>query len=217
MYILVVGCGRLGSELAKVLADEGHDVVVIDSKQEAFRRLGHTFNGMVEAGNGFNCEVLEDAGIKEANAVAAVTDDDNINIIVVQIAKEIYNVPITLARVYDPEKAKTYSQLGIDIISTTTVITRLFRDRLIEGELEKHLKAYRNRVEIHKVEVHGALAGKTIRGISQPGLFSVISIIRKDQLSLPMPEDSLMEGDVLVCLGSFEGRDKIMNILKGAH
>ncbi len=213
MYILIIGCGRLGSELAVMLADEGHDVVVIDSRQQAFQRLGHTFNGMVVLGNGFNCEVLEEAGIKQAQAVAAVTDEDNINIITVQIAKQIYNVPIAIARIYDPKKANTYNQLGLDIVSSTTVIARMFRDRFIELRLEKSFESYGNRVEIYKRIVKGHLAGQKVQEISHPGLFTLITLDRKGRIILPKPDDVLTEGDIIMGVGLVESRERIENML----
>jgi len=215
MYTLIVGCGRMGSELAIMLAGEGHDVVVIDKHTQAFRRLGPAFNGMTIAGNGFNCEVLEGAGIKQANALAAVTNEDNTNIIAVQIAKQIYNVPMAVARVYDPKKAATYNSLGLEIISSTMTIARMIRDRFLESRVEEFMTPHQDRIELHTIEVKGSLVGMAARDLNRPGLFTVITVHTKGRMTLPLPDYALEEGDKVTGVGLVEGRDAIHNLLWG--
>lgn len=215
MYILIIGCGRMGSELAIMLSDEGHDVVVIDKDSQAFSRLGPAFNGMTVTGNGFNCEVLESAGIQQAHALAAVTDEDNINIIAVQIAKQIYHVPNAMARVYDPRKAATYNHLGLEIISSTTVIARMFRDRFLERSIEEHLAPYQDRVELYTMEVKGALVGKRIKDINRSGLFSVFLVNTKGRMTLPSSDDVLMDKDTIMGVGLVEKKEEIHKLLWG--
>ncbi|MGA1843286.1 MAG: potassium channel family protein [bacterium] len=215
MYTLIVGCGRMGSELAIMLSGEGHDVVVIDKSAQAFRRLGPAFNGMTVTGNGFNGEVLESAGIKQANALAAVTNDDNTNIIAVQIAKQIYTVPMAVARVYDPKKAATYHHLGLEIISSTMVISRMIRDRFLENRVEEFLTPRQDRVEFHTIEVKGALVGRPAGDLNRPGLFTVITVQTRGRMTLPLPDYTLEEGDEVMGVGLVEGRDAIHNLLWG--
>src|SRR5512137_670918 len=105
MFTIIVGCGRVGSELAKLLSSEGHDVVIIDKNESSFSRLGATFNGMVLVGNGFDLELLKRAGIEKADAFCAVTNGDNTNLVSAQVAKKIFSVPKVFARVYDPQRA----------------------------------------------------------------------------------------------------------------
>ncbi|MGA1840232.1 MAG: potassium channel family protein [bacterium] len=213
MYFLIIGCGRLGAELAFKLSDEGHDVVVIDKDNKAFNRLGSSFNGMTITGNGFDCEVLENAGIKQADALAAVTNEDNTNIIAVQIAKQIYQVPNVLARVYDPKKANTYNKLGLEIIGSTTVLARMFRDRFIENNIEKTIAPYHGRIELYNLEVKRPLAGKLVKDLNEPGLFILFMVITKGQMILPLPDYALMEGDKIIGVGTVEGREKIHAML----
>ena len=213
MYIIIIGCGRMGSELAIMLSDEGHDVVVIDKDARAFQRLGPAFNGMMMTGNGFNCDVLEKAGIKEAHALAAVTDEDNTNIIAVQIAKQIYHVPNAMARVYDPKKAATYKHLGLEIISSTTVIARMFRDRFLETRIEDYLSPHQDRVELYTVDVTGPLVGKKVKDLSRPGIFNTISVNTKGRMTLPTPEYQFIEGDIIFGVGLVEGREEIQKLL----
>ena len=213
MYIIIIGCGRMGSELAIMLSDEGHDIVIIDKDSHAFQRLGPAFNGLRMTGNGFDCDVLEKAGIKEAHALAAVTDEDNTNIIAVQIAKQIYGVPNAMARVYDPKKAATYKDLGLEIISSTAVIARMFRDRFLESWIQDYMSPHQDRVELYRVEIKGALIGKKIKDFNRPGLFIPISVITKGRMTLPARDYEFMEDDTILGIGLKEGREEIQKLL----
>ncbi len=132
MHIIIVGCGRVGSQLAQMLAAEGHDIVIIDKNPKAFKRLGSAFNGVTITGVGFDPDVLKRAGIEKADAVCAVTNGDNTNIMVGQIAKRIHNVPKVIARIYDPERAHIYKNFGLDTICTTTIGANLIKNKILK-------------------------------------------------------------------------------------
>src|SRR6266480_1271130 len=121
MKIVILGCGRVGSTLATMLDHTGHTVSVIDFSSEAFQRLSPDFGGETIAGNGVDEEVLIRAGIKEADAFAAVTNGDNRNIMASQIAKEIFRVKKVVCRIYDPIRQSTYSELGLEGICPTAI------------------------------------------------------------------------------------------------
>ena len=133
MRVVILGCGRVGSGMARSLAAQGHHVTVIDKDPDAFRRLGESFAGDVVRGLGIDADVLEEAGIRSADAFLAVTSGDNSNVMAAQMAKELYTVPKVLCRVYDPVRAHAYHQLGIQTICPTTVSLELFR-RYLFGE-----------------------------------------------------------------------------------
>ncbi len=132
MHVIIVGCGRVGSQLAQILSTEGHNVVIIDKKAESFKRLGTDFNGIAITGIGFDPDILKRAGIERADALAAVTNGDNSNIMVSQIAKKIYNVPRVLTRIYDPLRADIYKKFGLNTISTTTIVAQIFRSAILK-------------------------------------------------------------------------------------
>jgi trk system potassium uptake protein TrkA len=132
MHIIIVGCGRVGSQLAQILSSEGHNVVIIDKNPSAFKRLGTDFNGITIAGVGFDPEILKRAGIERADALAAVTNGDNSNIMVSQIAKKMYNVPRVITRIYDPLRADIYKKFGLNTIGTTTIVAQIFRSALLK-------------------------------------------------------------------------------------
>lgn len=125
MNIVILGCGRVGAMLASMMDRAGHKVSVIDYSNEAFRRLDSTFNGRTVIGNGVDEEVLIRAGIKDADAFAAVTNGDNRNIMASQIAKEIFHVKKVVCRIYDPIRESTYNELGLETVCPTIVGAQL--------------------------------------------------------------------------------------------
>lgn len=132
MNVIILGCGRVGSTLARRLYHDGHNVTVIDLTSEAFRRLGSKFRGQRVVGNGLDRDVLERAGIKSCDVFVSVTQGDNRNIMSAQIAKHIYKVERVLTRINDPIRADAYRQMGIITICSPTIISGLVRDFLTE-------------------------------------------------------------------------------------
>ncbi len=115
-YTIIIGCGRLGATLANRLSDEGYDVLIIDRKKESFRKLSPSFGGIALAGDATNIAVLHESEIEKATVVISVTDSDNTNIMIAQIAKEIFNKEDVIARLYDPELKCICQEYGIDTI-----------------------------------------------------------------------------------------------------
>jgi len=192
-----VGCGRVGSELAKLLSAEGHNVVVIDNNPVAFDRLGGTFNGLTLLGNGFSLSLLKQAGIEKADAFCAVTDGDNTNLVSAQAAKKIFKVPKVIARVYDPQRAHIYKALGLDIISGTMLFAAMLRDKIIESRFSSYLIETKE-LGVIEIEVKNNLVGKTIQDINMPGEFLVVAIRRLQDVIIPGPSATLKEKDVLM-------------------
>jgi trk system potassium uptake protein TrkA len=197
MYVIIVGCGRVGSELAKLLSNEGHNVVVIDKSQDSFERLGGTFNGLTKVGNGFDLELLKQAGIAKADAFCAVTNGDNTNLISAQVAKKIFNVPKVFARVYDPQRAHIYAALGLDIISGTMLFAAMLRDKIIESRFSSYLIETKE-LGVIEVEVKNNLVGKTVQEVNMPGEFIVTAIRRLQGDIIPEPTTVLKNKDVLM-------------------
>ena len=119
MQVIIVGCGRVGASTAAELARGGHSVVVIDRNPDAFRLLPGNFSGRTLVGTGFDREVLESAGIREADALVASTSGDNTNAIAARIAKEVYRVPDVVARIFDPQRADIYRRYGVQAFAPT--------------------------------------------------------------------------------------------------
>src|SRR5947209_1133821 len=134
MHVVVVGCGRVGSELAAELEAQGHTVAVIDKNRNAFRRLPERFTGRAVLGFGFDRDHLEQAGIRDAQALAAVTSGDNSNILTARIARETYEIEHVVARIYDPRRALIYQRLGIPTVATVSWTTDQVLRRLLPEE-----------------------------------------------------------------------------------
>jgi trk system potassium uptake protein len=197
MYVIIVGCGRVGSELAKLLSGEGHDVVVIDKTQEALKRLGDTFNGLTMVGNGFDLALLKQVGVEKADAFCAVTDGDNTNLISAQVAKKIFNVPKVFARVYDPQRAHIYAALGLDIISGTMLFSAMLRDKIIESRFSSYLIESKD-LGVLEIEIKNELVGKTIQDINIPGDFIVVALRRMQGVIIPESKTILKNKDILM-------------------
>lgn len=197
MYVIIAGCGRVGSELAKLLSNEGHNVVVIDKNPVSFDRLGGTFNGLTMVGNSFDLKLLKQVGIEKADAFCAVTNGDNTNLISAQVAKKIFKVPKVLARVYDPQRAHIYTALGLDIISGTILFAAMLRDKVIESRFSSYLIETKD-LGVIEIEVKNSLVGKTIQEINIPSEFLVVAIRRMQGVVIPEPETVLKEKDVLM-------------------
>ena len=128
MKAIIVGCGRVGSTLARMFAESGADVTIIDLTSDSFRRLGKKFRGARVVGTGTDMAVLERAGIKESDVFVAVTDGDNRNLMATQIAKTVFDVPLVMTRVYDPARADAYREMGIHTLCTTSIAANLMFD-----------------------------------------------------------------------------------------
>lgn len=130
MKVVIMGCGRVGARLASLLEQDGHTVTIIDNDSYSFRRLDPNFKGTALMGNGVDEEVLRKAGIEEADAFVALTQGDNRNIMATQIAKNIFNVPRPVCRIYDPLRRDMYEELGLEVISPTTIFAQILREKL---------------------------------------------------------------------------------------
>ena len=131
-YIIIVGCGRLGANLANTLSDDDGNVLIMDTSKDSFRRLASNFGGLTMVGNGTDLEDLKNAQIQKAAAVVAVTNDDNTNIMIVQLAREMFHVERAIARLYDPERESVYQELGIGTICPA-ILSAKEVDKLLEN------------------------------------------------------------------------------------
>lgn len=134
MNFVILGCGRVGSRMATLLDSKGHNVSIIDKSSDAFKRLPANFRGLAVVGVGIDEDVLKSAGIEEADVFAAVTNGDNTNIMASQVAKEIFNVPRVIARIYDPIREDTYHALGLETICPTTLISNQIINNVLPAE-----------------------------------------------------------------------------------
>ncbi len=130
MKVVIMGCGRVGAQLAGLLDADGHQVTILDTNSYSFRRLPPGFKGTALVGNGIDEESLRKAGIEEADVFVALTQGDNRNIMATQIVKHIFNVPRVVCRIYDPLRQELYSTLGLETFSPTTIFAQLLKEKL---------------------------------------------------------------------------------------
>lgn len=208
MYVIIVGCGRVGSELARLLSSEGHNVAVIDKNRAAFDRLGPTFNGLTVAGNGFNLDLLKQIEADKAAAFCAVTNGDNTNLISAQVAKKIFKIPKVIARVYDPQRAHIYTALGLDIISGTILFASMLRDKIIESRFSSYLIESKE-LGLLELDVTVDLVNKTVADINIPGVLLVAALRRVEGVSIVEPKTVLRERDVLMAVVKVTELDNI--------
>lgn len=213
MNVIIVGCGRVGSELALLLSREGNNVAVVDNNKTSFHRLGGTFNGLCVTGNGFDLEVLRRAGVESADAFVVVTNGDNTNIMASQVAKKIFNVPKVIARVYDPRRADIYKRFGLEIISGTTLLASMIRDKLIESRFSGFFIETRG-MGIIEINVTEDFVGKTVSDLNRPDEFLIATIIKKNNPVIPSPMTRLELGDVLIGIVRTESVKKIKSMFK---
>lgn len=214
MYIVIVGCSRVGAELAKLLSLEGNDVVVVDKNEGAFSHLGEAFNGLIVKGNGVSIRTLQEAGIKKTDIFCSLTNSDNINIMASQVAKVIFNVPRVISRIYDPSKAVIYKKLGLDILSETTLFSSMIRDKIIDKMLSSYL-IETNRLGVLEIPLPAKFIGKTVEEINIPGKFIISAIRRFEQPpSIPTPKTLLEKGDILVAVVEMKSLHKTKKVFQ---
>ncbi|MBM4447952.1 MAG: TrkA family potassium uptake protein [Chloroflexi bacterium] len=130
MKILIMGCGRVGAQIAALLEQDGHDITILDIDAYSFRRLPPDFKGTALLGNGMDGDVLKRAGIEEADVFIAMTQGDNRNVMAAQIAKHIFHVPRVISRIYDPLRQEMYDTLGLEAFSPTAIFAELVREKV---------------------------------------------------------------------------------------
>ena len=197
MRVIIMGCGRVGEQLARLMSDEGHDVAVIDYSDVALARLGPDFKGRRVRGVGFDREVLLRAGIESADGFAATSSSDNVNAVAARIARTLFHVPRVVARLFDPERAEVYKRLGLATISSTTWGAERIRELLTHADLDAVRSFGAGEVQLLEIEVPSALVGRSVRDLSVPSEVSVIAITRDGRALLPMMGTAFRVGDIV--------------------
>lgn len=214
MHIVVVGCGRVGSGLAIDLAEAGHSVAIIDRDPSALaRRLPEGFSGTAIEGSGFDRDVLDDAGISEADALVAVTSGDNTNILAARIARETYDVENVVARIYDPRRAMLYQRLGIPTVATVSwTIDQVMRKLLPESTAPEWVDPAGS-LQLVQRPVTTPWAGKRVAQLNDQGDFRVVAVNR-DAASILATDDLIMqEDDVLFLMVARAAETELNDVL----
>jgi trk system potassium uptake protein len=215
-----MGCGRVGSELSLQLVDGGHDVIVIDKNPIAFVRYPPGDRAHTMVGLGFDRDVLEEAGIKEADAFVAVSSGDNSNIVSARVALEQYHVPKVIARIYDPRRAEIYERLNIPTVATTTWGVKQIQLMLFHDRQEVRESLGGGDLVRLRVPVPHHLVGKTASAVNVDGKLLVAGVSRGGGGFIPTEESTFQEGDYLAVIIAKDGidlLDEIMAAPSGEH
>ena len=209
MHVVVVGCGRVGSGLARMLEETGHTVAIVDRQEKAFRRLPEGFAGRKVVGVGFDRDRLTEAGIEEAGALAAVTNGDNSNILVARIARETYGIDKVVARIYDPRRAAIYERVGIATIATVQWATERVLRRIVPDSGDVEWIDPTARVVLVERLAPAALVGRKLAELEDTGLARAVAVSRLGVSQVPTPSLIVQEGDVLYLAVPGDGVDKL--------
>ncbi|MCK4267686.1 MAG: TrkA family potassium uptake protein [Actinomycetia bacterium] len=198
VYVVVVGCGRVGSQLATFLSEEGHDVAIIDRNVDAFKRLGSTFNGLSIEGLGFDKDILVEAGIEKTDVFAAVTDLDNTNMMAVEVATKIFDVPRAIARLYNPTRSLTYEKLGLEYICGTVMLAEKMLETIIAPNID--ILATVGNFYIIRVLANESFVGKTISQVDRENDAKIITIVRRMKNVFCEPTTEIKRNDQLIMI-----------------
>jgi trk system potassium uptake protein TrkA len=183
--------------LANALSAERHEVVIIDRSPLSFGRLSRDFSGRMLTGVGFDREILQKADIEGADALAATTDSDNVNIVVAVAAKETFKVPHVVARIYNPQAAEIYRREGIPTVTPTLMAANTMKTMISHPRLAKLATCGSGEVEFITIQVPKSLAGRTVQDLIIPGESLVSALVRRGQASIPSPDTCLEAEDEL--------------------
>jgi trk system potassium uptake protein TrkA len=213
MHVVIVGCGRVGSTLARQLVAQNHSVTVVDRKKSAFQRLGADFTGRTLAGIGFDRDVLVEAGIQEAGAVAAVTNGDNSNILVARVARENFRIERVVARIYDPKRAEVYQRLGIATVATVTWTSERVMRRILPEESGIEWVDPSAKVTMVERELPSRLVGKRYVALEVPGRARIVAVSRLGAAMIPSDDLVGQEGDIVHIAVATADVNDVLNIL----
>lgn len=200
MYCVIVGCGLVGSRVAAMLSHNSHNVAIIDKNSDAFSNLPPEFDGTTIQGVGFDETVLKSAGIMQADVFAALTDDDNINIMSSAVAKSIFKVKRVITRVFNPERERTFRALGLEIVSPTLLGAEQVYSRFIMGENKAHLYLAENNFELFEHLYEPLGKAEKVQDIEINHEIRVVALIRNNQVLIPAESDILKKGDRIITI-----------------
>ena len=210
MHVVIMGCGRVGSALAKGLERYGHSVAIIDSDAGAFRRLHAGFAGLQVTGIGFDRDTLVEAGIERANAFAAVSSGDNSNIIAARVARETFGVENVVARIYDARRAEVYQKLGIPSVATVRWTADQVLRRMLPEGLVSQWRDPSGQVMLAEVAYSPHWVGRRLTDLERAAETRVALVTRLGEGRLPTPDTVVQEGDLVHVLMTDEQREHVL-------
>ncbi len=217
MRVIVVGCGRVGSELAFRLFEKGHKVTVIDTQLASFENLDSRFRGRTVEGEALNEDVLQRAGIEQADAIAVVTSSDTLNTVVAHIARAVFQVPNIVARNYDPNWRKLHEVFDLQVVSTSSWGAQRIEELLYHQEMRTVFSAGNGEVEIYEFTVPEAWDNHPLIDLIGTEECTPVAITRSGKALLPGINEIVKEGDAILVSATFVGTKKIRELLSSVQ
>lgn len=217
MYIVINGGGKVGSFLAKILSEKGHNVVLIERREDICRIIAAELpQVLVIQGDGCDVRFQEDAGCAHADVFASVTGDDDDNLVACQVAKARFNVSRTVARVNNPKNEPIFHEMGIEAISSTTIISHLIEEEATIGDIITLYTLKKGKlalVEVDLPEEYCKVCDKKIEELGLPEDCVIVTLIRDDEVLIPTGTTELQAGDTIIALTSIEREKELKEIL----
>ncbi|MDR0346791.1 MAG: TrkA family potassium uptake protein [Coriobacteriales bacterium] len=218
MNIIIVGCGRVGSQLAMLFSNRRDDVAIIDLSAESFASLGRNFEGRTIVGVGFDEDVLRKAGVEECDVLVAATDKDNTNLMISEVGRKIFSVPHVLARLYNPNRESAYLQLGLDHVCGTVLVAEEMYSKVVAGH-SGHIDTFGN-FEVLRFALDLSASGREAIRVSELERDHEIRIVafeRRDtgQSSIPSEESVLRAGDIVLACVRVDLIDRLKQYMGG--
>jgi len=218
MYIVLIGAGRIGFNLAQKLIQDKHTVTVIEKDKARAEGISQNIDAMVINGDGCEPRYLEDAEVGRADVVAAVTADDEDNLVICQLAKEVFGVKRTVARVNNPKNEHIFTALGVDVpVNATTIIAKIIEEEASFEDFINLMTFKRGKLALVRVDITSGspVIDKSIKEITLPENSVFVSIVRGESIIVPKGETVLMKGDDVIALTTIENEQQLLNALVG--
>ncbi|MGB8649914.1 MAG: TrkA family potassium uptake protein [Mycobacteriales bacterium] len=212
MHVVIMGCGRVGSQLAKSLEGAGHSVAIVDRDASAFRRLSTDFSGLRVTGIGFDRDTLMEAGIERAEAFAAVSSGDNSNIIAARVARETFGVENVVARIYDPRRAEVYQKLGIPTVATVRWTADQVIRRLLPSGMLSEWRDPSGNVVLAEIAVSPAWVGHKVSTLEEESRARVALLTRFGEGILPERGTVVQDGDLVHVTMRWDDREHVERV-----
>jgi trk system potassium uptake protein TrkA len=218
MYIIIVGAGKVGYFLAKRLCASKHSVSIVDRDKGVCEEIAKELEALVIQGDGCDPRILEEAGVARADVVAAVTGDDEDNLIVCQLAKEKFGIQRTVGRVNNPDNEHTFSELGIDVpVDSTKIIAKIIEEEVSFSDFVNLMSFKRGKLAIVRVDLpqDSPVINKKVKDIQLPPDSVLVSIVRGEEVIVPKGDTVLKAGDDIIALTLIGNEPQLLNLLVG--
>ncbi|RJQ52823.1 MAG: TrkA family potassium uptake protein [Actinobacteria bacterium] len=220
MYVVIDGGGKVGSFLATTLSRRGHDVAVVERRPDVITKLVDELprDALIIQGDGVNAEILREAGIEHADVFVAATGEDDDNLVACQLAKLTFNVSRTVARVNNPKNERIFHAMGIEAISSTTVIARLIEEEATVGDIITLYTMSKGKLALVEVELptdRCVVCNKKVSELGLPRDTVLVTVVRGEEVIVPKGDTMLKEGDSIIAVTSIDSEEALRRVLRG--